>query len=350
MFITTVSNDSIDEKIDVYRMQMLYLYHVLAICKHILVLVTVICKLRGNREKVNMDIRELRYFCAIAECENMFKAAELLHVSQPALSKTMKQLQEELEVDLFDHVGRNIVLNANGKHFYSDVVRAIKIIEDSVEYFRSLKGALSGSIYVMVQSARNIVPEFFVAFLKKYPGINLMLSSPGDSNSTSLFRCSFCISDFEIESLPTGFEYIELFKEELALCVSAENPLSYEKDVKIESIAKQTLLTPWNADDILMCDKRIFRDSGAELTNYFECDNTRTLIAMLKANMGVSLMPISSVKTLEQEGIVIRRVSSPSCYRIISLLKNKRQPASGVNDIFETEIINFFKEYSEGTQ
>lgn len=297
-----------------------------------------------------MDLRELRYFCVIAECENMSKAADILHISQPALSKTLKLLQEELGVSLFDHVGRNIVLNMNGKHFYSDVVRAIKILDDSAEYFKSLKGSISGSIYVIVQSARNIVPEFFVAFLKKYPGINLMLSSPGDQSNTPLLRCSFCISDFEIESLPAGFEYIELFREELALCVSADNPLSYEKEIRIEGIAKHTLLTPWNADDILMCDKRIFRDSGAELTNYFECDNTRTLIAMLKANMGVSLMPMSSVKALEQEGIVIRRVSSPSCYRIISLLKNKRQQPSRVNDIFETEIINFFKEYSEGAQ
>ena len=62
-----------------------------------------------------MELKQLRYFLVISECENMSEAAEKLHISQPALSLAVKKLEEELEVSLFKRTKNSIALNDNGK-------------------------------------------------------------------------------------------------------------------------------------------------------------------------------------------------------------------------------------------
>ncbi|HZJ84593.1 MAG TPA: LysR family transcriptional regulator, partial [Syntrophomonadaceae bacterium] len=65
-----------------------------------------------------MELKLIKYFCLVAETENVTSAAQLIGISQPYLSKKIKQLEGKLGINLFDHVGRNIKLNQYGEIYY----------------------------------------------------------------------------------------------------------------------------------------------------------------------------------------------------------------------------------------
>ena len=72
-----------------------------------------------------MELLQLRYFCTVAHYQSVTRAAAELMISQPALSKSLRNLETELGVKLFDRTGRGIQLNSTGNYFYREVVSAL---------------------------------------------------------------------------------------------------------------------------------------------------------------------------------------------------------------------------------
>ena len=94
------------------------------------------------RNELNIELRDLRYFETIAEVKHLGQAAEVLHRSQPALTKCIQRLEEELGAALFERQGRGLVLTAVGKEFY---LRAKKICETNDRYLNDMKEFIAGS-------------------------------------------------------------------------------------------------------------------------------------------------------------------------------------------------------------
>lgn len=78
-----------------------------------------------------MESRQLQYFLAIASCESMSKAAEILHISQPALSSALRNLEKEIGQKLFDRVGKKLVINENGRYLAEQARAAFNILDEA---------------------------------------------------------------------------------------------------------------------------------------------------------------------------------------------------------------------------
>ena len=79
-----------------------------------------------------MELRHLRYFIAVAEEENVTRAAERLHLSQPPLSRQIRDLEEELSVTLFERTARTVRLTTSGKLFLKEAVAVLQRVEEAV--------------------------------------------------------------------------------------------------------------------------------------------------------------------------------------------------------------------------
>lgn len=79
-----------------------------------------------------MRLRQLRYFLVVARMENITKAAQLIHVSQPALSRSLKELEQEIGVPLFIRNGHSLKLNESGCYFQKQVAQSLKLVDDAV--------------------------------------------------------------------------------------------------------------------------------------------------------------------------------------------------------------------------
>src|SRR3954452_9826055 len=124
-----------------------------------------------------MELRHLRYFVAVAEALNFTKAAALLRVAQPALSRRVQDLEEEIGVDLLKRSPRGVVLTAEGKVFLERTRQILKLADESVEKVRALARGAYGELHVGYAPSPTveILPPALAAFQKAVPRVKLLL-------------------------------------------------------------------------------------------------------------------------------------------------------------------------------
>ena len=137
-----------------------------------------------------MELTQLKYFAEAAKTENLSKAAQNLHISQPSLTKAIRKLEEELNTPLFDRLGRRVVLNSEGRAFFARIRPILTEVETVSESFRELSRR-NERIVVGVWGSSNLLTGCVRAFLEKNPDVAVEIRS-GIENITRID-----ISDFD---------------------------------------------------------------------------------------------------------------------------------------------------------
>src|SRR6266545_1810116 len=124
-----------------------------------------------------MELRHLRYFLAVADALNFTKAAALLRVAQPALSRRVQDLEDEIGVDLLKRSPRGVVLTAEGKVFLVKTRHILKLADESVEQVRALARGEYGELHVGYAPTPTveILPPALAAFQKAFPRVKVLL-------------------------------------------------------------------------------------------------------------------------------------------------------------------------------
>ncbi|ATP41583.1 LysR family transcriptional regulator [Solibacillus sp. R5-41] len=124
-----------------------------------------------------MELRQLRYFVAVAEREHISEAAEYLHVAQSAVSRQIANLEEELGAPLFERVGRNVKLTPIGKTFLEHSITALKAIDFAAKQVEEYLDPAKGTIKVGFPTslASYVLPTIISEFKKEYPDVSFHL-------------------------------------------------------------------------------------------------------------------------------------------------------------------------------
>lgn len=184
---------------------------------------------------IDFDLLNLFYFKTVAEYENITRAAEYLHISQPALSKAISKIESQLGVSLFIREKKRIKLSKSGKAFYPYVSRAFDEISNGVVELESMKrNKTSGGIVRIASSLGEMFMILHEMFVRESEGNEVLIEESicaQDSIVSKLQNNSidFAICGNRIEQ--TGFECFELAEEELLLLVSDDNPLSKRGEI-----------------------------------------------------------------------------------------------------------------------
>src|SRR5207247_10140789 len=120
-----------------------------------------------------MELRHFRYFLAVAEALNFTKAAALLRVAQPALSRRVQDLEDEIGVDLLKRSPRGVVLTAEGKVFLEKTRQILKLADESVEQVRALARGEGGELHMGYAPAptEDMLPQALAALQKPFPRV-----------------------------------------------------------------------------------------------------------------------------------------------------------------------------------
>lgn len=248
-----------------------------------------------------MELRILQYFLTVAREENITRAAELLHITQPTLSRQLQQLEQELGTHLFVR-GRNFVLTESGmvlRRRAEEVISLVHKIEIEIESADDVGGIISVGSGALKSS--QLLPQIMADFQHKYPKVRFEFYS--NSSEHIKERMDKGLLDFGILLEPVDierYEYLRLpVKERWGLLMRADNRLAAKSGITREDLADITLITPerdyvrkelsnWIGDDInklrtlavtnLMTHAVMFIDKGfaCGLTiegavNQFEC-------------------------------------------------------------------------------
>ncbi len=243
-----------------------------------------------------MELRHLRYFLAVGEALNFTKAAARLRVAQPALSRQIQDLEDEIGVDLLHRSSRGVTLTAEGKLFLEEVRELLKHADESIERVRALARGEYGELhigYAPVPSTE-ILPPTLAAFQKAVPRVKVLLHDLSSDQLIAGLRngtLELAIMVEPIGEQTVGIEFEVLRTEGLCVAMSAAQPLARLKSIPLERLADEPLVGLSRKDYPEYYDylDRIFAPTHAKPRIVVECDSMSSLIAEVEAGRGISL-------------------------------------------------------------
>lgn len=192
-----------------------------------------------------MELRQLKYFLNAAELLSFTEAAIRVNISQSTLSQQIKQLETELEVPLFNRIGRQITLTEAGKLFITFARQSVKKAEEGRLMIKDLKNLKNGSITVGVAFG---LKDFFMkslkSFLSDYPEVEVKIiyaSSHILFDKLDHFEVDLLVA-FHEDQMFSNFEYDYLFDSPMVLAASEKSILGTKKNISFEEICDLSLI------------------------------------------------------------------------------------------------------------
>ena len=192
-----------------------------------------------------MTIAKLQQFLAVCQFQSVTRAAEFLHISQPSVSGTIRELEHEFQVNLFRHEGRRLVLTAEGSFLREHAQQLIRQFDElswQMEDLRNQKNRFRIGIPPM--SGTIFFPQLYQAFQRENPEITLLITECGSLHAEKLLARGEL--DLAMATLPAPpspeFSYLRLARTQLMLCVSPAHRLANAPSVDISMLRDEPLV------------------------------------------------------------------------------------------------------------
>jgi DNA-binding transcriptional LysR family regulator len=194
-----------------------------------------------------MELRHLRYFVAVAEALNFTKAATRLHVAQPALSRQVSDLEDELGVDLLTRTSHGVLLTAEGKLFLEEAREILKRSDESVTKVRALARGEFGELQVgyVPPLDLHMLPRALAEFQKTTPGVKVVLHDLGSDEICNELRNGILQLGLMMqpsEESTAGIEFEEIGHYPFFVAMASSHSLTRMKAISLETLAKQPLV------------------------------------------------------------------------------------------------------------
>ena len=275
-----------------------------------------------------MELHQLRYFLAVARFRSFTRAAEHEHVAQPSLSQQIRKLEDELGGRLFDRLGRKIAVTPLGARFLEHARRALEEVEGARHEATEMLGLRRGSVALgaIPTVAPYLLPRVLPAFRKGHPHISVTVRE--DLTNALLAQLAGGELDLALLSLPVrGSEYeaVTLYREAMVLAVPQDHPLRRRagRGVSLSEVAREPFL--------LLKDGHCFRDDVFEICTRarlspqvaFEGGQFETLVAMVAAGAGITLLPEMACVHFRRPGVRLVELRPPRPTRTIGFVRAK---------------------------
>ena len=192
-----------------------------------------------------MILRHIKYFLAVAEHRSFTRAAASLYVSQPALSQQIKQLEESLEVTLFDRSGRQIQLTHAGEVYAGYAHKALQDLEEGQRALHDVQNLSRGALRIAITPTFTtyLIGPLIKAFHNLYPNITLSIQEMSQEQmEKQLLDDEFDVGIAFAEVHSAEIETQTLLVETLALVVNKDHPLARHQTIDLQTLSEQSLV------------------------------------------------------------------------------------------------------------
>ncbi|MDR3457270.1 MAG: LysR substrate-binding domain-containing protein [Verrucomicrobiae bacterium] len=247
-----------------------------------------------------MELRHLRYFVAVAEEENVSKAALKLHVSQPGISRQMRDLEDEIGFPLFERSAKSVRLTAAGKVFLSGACEVLEQTEAVVKKARAAAGGTTGEINVGYAPSLTvqILPQVLRAFQEQFPQVRVALhdlSSEEMLMQLGTKRLQVALTVRPTGKMMRGLSFLELARYAMMVAVAPGHPLAKLKAITLQQVAPEPLIGLSRKDypEYHVETRKLFAAVGRKPNFAEEHEGGTSIIAAVEAGRGIALVPSS---------------------------------------------------------
>ena len=258
-----------------------------------------------------IELRHLRYFLAVAEELHFGRAAKRVHISQPPLSQQIRQLEEDLGVQLFYRTRRRVELTEAGRVFAGEVRLILEQVERATGLAeKATRGNLNRIVVACSPANSYYVVKILTAFAARHPDARLVVKSLVTSLQVEALLNNRI--DVGFVTLPVDAEGLALetiLRERLVVAFPKRHPLSHRKQISLRALSGDTMIVfPLHmSPGRYQLITGICRRAGISLSVLHEVDNVHTMLELVASGFGVCLMR-ASVQGVAQKGVVFREL------------------------------------------
>lgn len=241
-----------------------------------------------------MELLQLHYFRTTARLEHMTKAANELRIAQPALSKTISRLEEDLGVPLFDRVNRQIRLNAFGKAFLHKVEAALTLLDEGKSEVRDMAGVEQGTISIATNALQRLSPAL-TAFRKRYPDVGFRIHqiAPAETSTIAdmLEQGNIDLGFGATRLNRTGIQEMPVLQSEVYLAVPHGHRLVGRNLISLHEVTAEPFIEYRTGHPFRDVNDLIVKKAGIERNIICEVEEPTALGNLVQAGLGVAFVP-----------------------------------------------------------
>jgi LysR family transcriptional regulator, low CO2-responsive transcriptional regulator len=257
---------------------------------------------------MHVTLRQLRVFEAVARHLSYTKAGRELHLSQPAVSMQIRQLEEDIGIPLFEKIGRKVGLTEAGRELFEYSRSISRSLQEMEEVLESLKGVSRGRLSIAVASTVNyFAPRLLAVFHQRFPGIHLRLDVTNreslvralEANSVDMVLMGLPPEDVDVES--------EAFMENpLVVIAPPDHPLAGERGIPLSRLAGEVFVMREAGSGTRLAMERFFSEHGISLRHGMQMTRNEAIKQSVRAGLGLSVVSLHTIELeLETRRLVI---------------------------------------------
>jgi LysR family transcriptional activator of glutamate synthase operon len=244
-----------------------------------------------------LELRQLRYFVAVAEHRHFTRAAAQLHVAQPALSQQIRRLEDELGLELLARTSRSVAVTQAGELLLVRARRALAEIDGAREDLDALKGLVSGRVVVgAIQSLGPFdLPDLLAAFTARHPGVDILLREETTQRMVAMLGADEL--DLAVAAIepppPDELAFAAIYEEELVLAVHPRHALAGRERLALADLPDDPFIFFREGSGLRAATERALAAAGIAPRVRFESTELSRVRALVARGLGVAIMPRS---------------------------------------------------------
>lgn len=260
-----------------------------------------------------MELQHLKYFQVTARLQHMTRASEQLKISQPALSKSISLLENELGVNLFDRNGHRIQLNYYGETFLKRADAILNLVEISEKELKEMSGNEITPVKLSVFATSNLLPDILGKFRKIHPHISFRLVQEMQPED-----------DFDLRVTSTLFppkapNHKLLLYEEIFLGVASSHPLAKYDSVYLKDVADEDFITLRKGENFREITDTFCTYASFSPRIIFECTSPMTSLELIRGGHGIGFTSEKSAAVSNYDSIKLLHIKDLKCGRYLEV-------------------------------
>lgn len=275
-----------------------------------------------------MTLRHLKIFATVCKENSVSLAAKKLYISQPAVSNTIKELENYYGTPLFDRISKKIYLTETGKLVYKYAIHITSLFNELEETVKN-KNSEFGSIKIgsSITIGTHLIPEYIQKFTKQYPQVKPYVTI----DSSDVIENMILNNELDL-GLIEGFVHSgdiishKFIHDKLIVICSPKNPLLHKESLKITDLSEQNFLMREKNSGTRELAESILSLNGLSLHPLWESSSTEAIINGVAKDIGISILPLQLTEEyLKQQKVVQLHITNVNFDRKYHIIYHKNK-------------------------
>ena len=256
-----------------------------------------------------MDFYQLSYFKKVAETRSISRASEELLLTQPAVSKQIKALEDELGERLFDRIGKKVFLTRTGEVLYSYAEKILRLMQEARTAVKDMSAECSGELVIGTSDHISLhrLPDLLKKYISAFPKVDLKLRC--HRSETILDMTNKNLVDLGVITLPkTALRLVSktIWEDPMSLVFPKNHPLESFRAIRLKDISSYGMILPEAGTTTRETIEAAFSKRKLTPNVAMEVAYIETIKGLVKAGLGISILPDKAVEQETSGGLLVK--------------------------------------------